>query len=322
MTVVRIEARTLRPGVEVAADLVCCGLPATFDVLPHDQPRTAAAGGKMDQIAIAFERGPFVAGDECLAAGAVVLATREIHEHGFGRLAVLRTACAKVRAEIVIELDLADGGRGCPVAFLPAGGDEATIRRDAEAVGIAEAGGEHFEFVTPRDAAHALIARGEIPAAFFVGFESDDEIVPARGGLHRIRHALVEIGFVIAIEIVQTGDLIATEDVELVLHDLHAQRLIQAGGEAFPAQLLQLFVDALHEPHLACHRRDGRSAIAEEIMRRDEEQRAIRILERDRDAIRGEGRLRAEFAFGFDPLRPLGGPPLVRWAFSNSGERY
>jgi hypothetical protein len=41
-------------------------------------------------------------------------------------------------------------------------------------------------------------------------------------------------------------------------------------------------------------------------MRGDEEQRAIRILERDRDAIRGEGRLRAEFAFGFDPLRPLG----------------
>jgi hypothetical protein len=39
----------------------------------------------------------------------------------------------------------------------------------------------------------------------------------------------------------------------------------------------------------------------------DEEQRAIRILERDRDAIRGEWRLRAEFAFGFDPLRPLGG---------------
>lgn len=264
----------------------------------------------MDEVVVAFDRDPFLAGDEDLAARAVVLTTRHVHQHGLGWFAVFRTTSTKVCAEIVIEFDLADGGGWRPIAFLNAGGDETSIRRDAETIGIAETGGEHVELIAARDAANTLISGGEIPAAFWVGFESDDEIMTARRGLHGVRDALVEVGFVIAIQIVQAGNLIATENVEFVLHDLHAQRLMQARGEAFPAQFLQLLVDAFHQPNFSGHRGDGGGAIAEEIMRGDEEQRAIRILERDRDPICGERCLSAEFALGFDPLRPLG----VAWS--------
>jgi hypothetical protein len=145
-------------------------------------------------------------------------------------MTVLRPPCTKVRAIVFAKLDLEDGASRCPVALLAAGGDESAVGGETQAVRIAEAGGEDFQGGTTFQvvlcrqarslphldtATHALIPRREIKPALLVRFEPDDEIMTARRGLHFIRDALVEVGFVIAIQIMQAGDLIATKHEEL-----------------------------------------------------------------------------------------------------------
>ena len=134
--------------------------------------------------------------------------------------------------------------------------------------------------------------------------------MPAGRGLHRVRDTLVIVRLIVAVEIVETGDLIAAEDVDLSIDDLHPERLMQTGGKAFPAELFEFFIDAAHEPDLAGHRRDGGAAVFEEVVRGEEEDRAVGILEGDRQRVGGEGLLRSNRAFGLEPLRPLRGPAL------------
>ena len=306
MTVVRIEAGTLRSGVKVATDLHGPGLPAAFHILAHHQPRTATARGEMNKVAVALERGPLVTGDKDLTARAVVLATRQVHEHGLGRLTVFRPARTKMCAEVLIEFDLADARRRRPVPLLHTRRHKPPVGRETEAVRITEPSGENFELVATRDAAHTLIPRRKVPPPLGIPLQPNDEVVSARRGLHDVRHTLVKIRFIIAIKIVQAGQLIAPQHIQLVLHHLHPERLIQPGREAFPAQLLQFFVDALHEPHFAGHGGNRCGAVAEEVVRRDEEQRTMRILERDGDPVRGKRCLRSEFAPRLDPSGPLG----------------
>ena len=111
----------------------------------------------MHEVVVAFERSPLFSSDEDLTARAVVLATRQVHEHRLGRLPILRTARPKVGAEVLIELNLEDGRSGCPVSFLAARGHKPPVDRKPKAIRIAETGREHFELVAPCDAAHPLI---------------------------------------------------------------------------------------------------------------------------------------------------------------------
>ena len=59
-----------------------------------------------------------------------------------------------------------------------------------------------------------------------------------------VADALVEVGLAVAVEVVQPGDLVAAEDVDLALGDDQPERLVQARGEPPPADVLERVVEA------------------------------------------------------------------------------
>ena len=77
---------------------------------------------------------------------------------------------------------------------------------------------------------------------------------------------LVNIARAVAIEVAVAGDLVAARRVDDVVHNLQAERLEAAAGEAFPGELLQLLVDAADNPHVAVPRGErGALAVSEEV---------------------------------------------------------
>ena len=101
-------------------------------------------------------------------------------------------------------------------------------------------------------------ALGEVEVAGRVGLQVEGELVEARRDLHVVVEVLVEVGLAVAVQVVQPGDLVAAEDVDLVVDDLQAQRLEQARGEAPPRELLELVVDAGDDPDVAAPGADRR----------------------------------------------------------------
>src|SRR5690606_20036432 len=97
-----------RAGIEMAGDPQRGGLPAVLDLFAHHQPGAAAAGRKMDEVAVARERLPRLARDEGLAARGIVLAARQVEQDRLVGLAVLRSARAEMRPLVRPEFDLAE----------------------------------------------------------------------------------------------------------------------------------------------------------------------------------------------------------------------
>ena len=64
-------------------------------------------------------------------------------------------------------------------------------------------------------------------------------MVRLRESLDEITEVLVEIRFAIAIFVSHPRDLIAAENIDLIVDDLESERLIEAGGKTFPRQLAQ-----------------------------------------------------------------------------------
>ncbi len=65
---------------------------------------------------------------------------------------------------------------------------------------------------------------------------------------------LVEVGFAVVVEVVQAGDLVAAEDVDLVVDNAQAEGLEETGGVALPLQRFQLVVDPGDPPDVAINR--------------------------------------------------------------------
>ena len=85
----------------------------------------------------------------------------------------------------------------------------------------------------------------------------EDELVEIRRDGNVVVEVLVEGRFADAVGIAQDRDLIAPEHVDLPVHDLHPQRLKQAGGEALPGEVIELVIDAGDEPDVAAPGADG-----------------------------------------------------------------
>ena len=58
-------------------------------------------------------------------------------------------------------------------------------------------------------------------------------------GVVGVADALVEVGLAVAVEVVQPGDLVAAEDVDLAVGDDQPERLVQARGEPPPADVVE-----------------------------------------------------------------------------------
>ena len=71
-----------------------------------------------------------------------------------------------------------------------------------------------------------MITRRGVEATLRVSIKADNEIMPAGRSGHAIVHALVVVGLIVAIEIVQPRDLVPSEDIELIVDNLHAERMV------------------------------------------------------------------------------------------------
>ena len=131
------------------------------------------------------------------------------------------------------------------MALLVARGDEAGADVHAD-VRLPEPVAEHGRAAAVgRDAQHAAVVladRRRLLSAF-----RDDELAAGReperagelahvGGLcERVGEQLVHVGLAVAVRVAQPPDAVAVEDVNLLVANRERHRLVQAGGEAFPA---------------------------------------------------------------------------------------
>ena len=238
-------------------------------------------------------------------------AERQVVAEGtFGRN--LRTA----EAIITAGLDGADLGGRRPCALLRCGGDDFAVRACAQAVWIAEAGAENFLRATV--AADPMRSEGvgvvEVPCVVLL--QAGDVIVAAGRGLDEIAEAFVEVGFAVAVTIVQARDLIATEHEDFAIANLQAKRLKQAGRKSFPAERTELVVDAGHAPDIAVNRADVGGTVGGEVHAGDEEERVPWIGVGHGERVHGED-VRVETALS-DGLQL--GQPASRAGLGELGE--
>ena len=85
----------------------------------------------------------------------------------------------------------------------------------------------------PYWAAHTEI---EIPLG--IGLQIKTEGMKALGGIPVIVKIFQKISLPIVVEIMKTGNLIVSHCVDFFVHNLKAQRLVQAGGKTFPFYFL------------------------------------------------------------------------------------
>jgi len=84
--------------------------------------------------------------------------------------------------------------------------------------------------------------------ALRVGLEIEGEGVKGGGEGPVVVEVFVEVGFTVAVEIVEAGDLVVADDVDGFIDDFANEGLVQAGGEALPVEMFEFFVDAGDDP--------------------------------------------------------------------------
>ena len=166
---------------------------------------------------------------------------------------------------------------------------------DAQPVRVAEAGREHVQLpavgadADQRTAVRrALGALCEIKVAARVGLETRRVCVPAARREQIVVEAFVKVRLAVAVEVVQTCDLVASDDVGIATDHLQAKRLKQAGREAAPRHFFKRRVDVGEPPHVAVHGADQRRAVRQKIVAGREQQRVPRVVERQPDRVDGE----------------------------------
>ena len=112
-------------------------------------------------------------------------------------------------------------------------------------------------------------------------------VVVAARGLEAVGHAGVEVGFAVAVRVVEPGELVAAEHIHDVAGHDEAQGLVEAGRHPSPANVLELRIEAGDPPHVALDRADRGVAVREEVVPPEEHERAPRVVDRQRDRVDG-----------------------------------
>ena len=90
---------------------------------------------------------------------------------------------------------------------------------------------------------------GIIKTSVAIGLQSHGEFVEMLGDLVVAVEVLVEVDFVVAVQVVEPDDLIAAGDMNFFINDFEAERLKETGGDALPAEMISS--NAAHEPDFA-----------------------------------------------------------------------
>ena len=150
----------------------------------------------------------------------------------------------------------------------------------------------------------------EVEIARVILFQAGDIVMAASRCLDEVAEILVEIGFTVAVEIVQSSNLIAAQHIDLPVTHLETERLKKAGGETFPAKVAELLINARHAPDITVNRADIGRAIGSKVHTCQEHQGFPRIVIGNRQRIDGEKvRVRTALAHG----REFGQPSSRAW---------
>jgi len=196
---------------------------------------------------------------------------------GGGDGVAVRSTEEAVEAALTHQVDAVDRG---PVALVVAVEQRIAVAT-AHAIGFTQAGAVagHGAAVLA-DLEHAALglagramrvvaevgALAVVEVAVLVGLQVQCEFMVVLGDRAVGVEAFVEVGFAIAIEVLQPHQAVAAGDIDGVIDDAQAQRLEQTGGEALPGDLLEAWGDAADDPDVAIHGRYGSSAVLEEVM--------------------------------------------------------
>src|SRR5688572_7966343 len=87
-------------------------------------------------------------------------------------------------------------------------------------------------------------AEGKEEVSLWIGLKIEAECVKRRGQLPVVIKVLIKVRLAVAIQVMQACDLVVADGVNLVVHDPEPERLVKAGGEAFPFKFIKIIVDA------------------------------------------------------------------------------
>ena len=101
---------------------------------------------------------------------------------------------------------------------------------------------------------------------------------------------LVEIGFTVAIQIVQSRDLVMANHVNTIPDNFASQRLMQTRRKPLPSQMLKFFIDPRNDPDIAAPRRQCSSmTVGKKVERANPHPRVIRVFFGNRQRVHNIG---------------------------------
>ena len=259
---------------EVADDADDAGLRAGAAVVPEDAEEVGLVEADLDHLVV--ERPHLGVGQPDLGQRRGVRRVRDPGEgvgDGSG-VFLLGQLVAQESVELGV-LDDVDRRARHVVALLVAGDDEAGARVHGE-VGLAEAVAEHGGgAAVGRDAQDAAVVLAD--GGRFLAALGDDEFALRREAQgagefahvrrlgEGVREEFVDVGFAVAVRVEEPPDAVAVEDVDLVVAERAGHRLMQARGEAAPADFVAGGAEAAGEPDVPVDRHQHAGAILAEL---------------------------------------------------------
>ena len=117
----------------------------------------------------------------------------------------------------------------------------------------------------------------EVEVACGVSLQVEDELMEVLRGLQFEVEHIVAVRLTVAVRVAELPEAVAAGDQDLAVHDLEAERMIEAGGEATPGDLGESVVDARGHEDVAVESGDHRATIRQEVEGRGEHRRLPRI---------------------------------------------
>ena len=148
---------------------------------------------------------------------------------------------------------------------------------------------------------------GVVEITFVIGLEAHRKFVEVLGDLMVVIKTLNKVDGFVAISVVKLGELVTAGDVDFVIYDLEAERLEEAGADAFPGKSAFELINSFYDPDVSHPGADGSAfAIGVEVEAAGAHPGLvwIKIGARDGESVDGEGaRLIASLDLGSDSGR-------------------
>ena len=166
---------------------------------------------------------------------------------------------------VAVTCDFKDRRSRSPGSFLHTAQDNGTVGRNSDPVGIAKTVPQRFNRAGGVHASNSEVSGRNRPvqATSLILLQRSAKVMTT-GCRERIRHAFIEVRFMIAVEVVQSSNLVGSQNQNLVILNDNPECLIKTGGDSLPAQRFCCHrIDAIDKPNFAHQRRHDNSAVCQ-----------------------------------------------------------